>query len=82
MRSMKKTLWCTLLFLFMCTIAQAQTLAVKGNVVSKADGEPIVGVSVVENGNLSNGAITDLDGNFTLTVPVGAELNFSCFSLF
>lgn len=74
---MKKTLWCTLLFLFMCTIAQAQTLAVKGNVVSKADGEPIVGVSVVENGNLSNGAITDLDGNFTMTVPVGAELNFS-----
>ena len=74
---MKKTLWCTLLFLFMCTIVQAQTLAVKGNVVSKADGEPIVGVSVVENGNLSNGAITDLDGNFTLTVPVGAELNFS-----
>ena len=74
---MKQTLWSTLVFLFMCTIAQAQTLAVKGNVVSEADGEPIVGVSVVENGSTSNGTITDLDGNFTLVVPLGAELNFS-----
>ena len=74
---MKQTLWSTLLFLFMCTAVQAQTLAVKGNVVSKADGEPIIGVSVVENGNTANGAVTDLDGNFTLTVPVGAEINFS-----
>ena len=74
---MKQTLWCTLLFLLMCTFAQAQTLAVKGNVVSKTDGEPIVGVTVVENGKTTNGTITDIDGNFTLTVPQGAELNFS-----
>ncbi|MBO5107216.1 MAG: carboxypeptidase-like regulatory domain-containing protein, partial [Bacteroidales bacterium] len=74
---MKQTLWSTLLFLFLCTIAQAQTLAVKGNVVSKADGEPIVGAAVIENGNSSNGTVTDLDGNFTLTVPIGAELNFT-----
>lgn len=68
---MKQTLWSTLLFLFLCTIAQAQTLAVKGNVVSKADGEPIVGAAVIENGNSTNGTVTDLDGNFTLTVPIG-----------
>ena len=74
---MKQTLCCTLLFLLMCTFAQAQTLAVKGNVVSKNDGEPIVGVTVVENGKNTNGTITDIDGNFTLTVPQGAELNFS-----
>ena len=74
---MKQTLWSTLLFLFLCTIAQAQTLAVKGNVVSKADGEPIVGAAVIENGNSTNGTVTDLDGNFTLTVPIGAELNFT-----
>ena len=74
---MKQTLCCTLLFLLMCTFAQAQTLAVKGNVVSKNDGEPIVGVTVVENGKTTNGTITDIDGNFTLTVPQGAELNFS-----
>ena len=74
---MKKTLWCTFVFLFICTIAQAQTLAVKGNVVSKSDGEPIVGASVVVNGNSTSGTITDIDGNFTLEVPQGSELIFS-----
>ena len=74
---MKKTLWCTFVFLFICTIAQAQTLAVKGNVVSKSDGEPIVGASVVVNGNSTSGTITDIDGNFTLEVPQGSELTFS-----
>ena len=74
---MKKTLWSTLLLLLMCTIAQAQSLTIKGNVVSKTDGEPIIGVTVLETGNSTNGTITDFDGNFTLTVPNGAELTFS-----
>ena len=74
---MKKTLWSTLLLLLMCTIAQAQSLTIKGNVVSKTDGEPIIGVTVLETGNSTNGTITDFDGNFTLIVPSGAELTFS-----
>ncbi len=74
---MKKSLWSTLLLLLMCTIAQAQSLTIKGNVVSKTDGEPIIGVTVVETGNSTNGTITDFDGNFTLTVSAGAELTFS-----
>ena len=74
---MKKTLWSTLLLLLMCTIAQAQSLTIKGNVVSKTDGEPIIGVTVLETGNSTNGTITDFDGNFTLIVPNGAELTFS-----
>lgn len=77
MRSMKKKLWSTLLLLFMCTFVQAQSLTVKGNVVSKTDGEPIIGVTVVETKNSTNGTITDFDGNFTLTVSSGAELTFS-----
>lgn len=77
MRSMKKTLWSTLLLLFMCTFVQAQSLTVKGNVVSKTDGEPIIGVTVVETQNSTNGTITDFDGNFILTVSSGAELTFS-----
>lgn len=74
---MKKTLWSTLLLLLMCTIAQAQSLTIKGNVVSKTDGEPIIGVTVIETGNSTNGTITDFDGNFTITVSNGAELTFS-----
>ncbi|MBQ5579535.1 MAG: hypothetical protein IIT40_11940, partial [Prevotella sp.] len=31
-------------------------------------GEPIIGASVVEKANPQNGAITDLDGKFTLNV--------------
>ncbi len=77
MRSLKKSLWSTLLLLLMCTIAQAQSLTIKGNVVSKTNGEPIIGVTVVETGNSTNGTITDFDGNFTLTVSAGAELTFS-----
>ena len=42
---------------------QAQT--VKGNVVD-ATGEPVIGATVKESGLPSNGAVTDLDGNFTL----------------
>ena len=38
--------------------------------------EPLIGVSVQEKGT-SNGAITDLDGNFTLNVKQNAILIFS-----
>lgn len=31
-------------------------------------GEPVIGASVVEKGNTTNGTITDLDGNFSIKV--------------
>lgn len=34
-------------------------------------GEPIIGASVIEKGMATNGTITDIDGNFTLTVSSG-----------
>ena len=37
---------------------------------------PVVGASVVEKGT-NNGAITDLDGKYTITVKRGATLVFS-----
>ena len=37
---------------------------------------PVIGASVMEKGT-SNGAITDLDGNYTITVRPGATLVFS-----
>lgn len=55
--------------------AQAQVTAT-GVVVDAATGEPIIGASVLEEGT-SNGTITDFDGNFTLNVSDGAQLNIS-----
>ena len=37
-------------------------------------GEPIIGASVVEKTNPQNGAITDLDGKFTLNVTEGTPI--------
>lgn len=57
--------------------AFAQTgVKVKGVVTSEADGFPLIGVNVVQKGT-ANGTVTDLDGNFELTVPTNAEIDFS-----
>ena len=45
----------------------AQSITVKGN-VTDSQGEPIIGATVKEKEKKVNGAITDLDGNFSLTV--------------
>jgi len=54
----------------------AQNIVVKGN-VSDSQGEPIIGASVVEKGNKSNGVITDLDGHFSITVGKGKKIVIS-----
>lgn len=58
-------------------MVRAQSLTVQGHVVSKADNEPIIGATVIETNQTTNGTITDIDGNFRLTVPQGAELTIS-----
>ena len=54
-----------------------QDRKVSGTVVSEADGEPLIGVSVYLKGNEGRGVITDLNGRYSLTVPSGATLVFS-----
>lgn len=49
-----------------------QALTVKGTVNDKMGA--VIGATVKEKGNEQNGAITDLDGNFTLKVSQGATL--------
>ena len=46
-------------------------------IVLDANGEPIVGATVVEKGVANNGTITNLDGKFTLTVKTGAQITVS-----
>ena len=69
---------CTLIVLLFAGITSfAQQIQVKGTVVEKSTGESIIGASVLEVGSDSNGAITDIDGNFTLSVASGATLSVS-----
>ena len=52
----------------------AQNRTVKGTVISSEDNEPLIGANVVVVGNTTIGAATDLDGNFTLSVPANAKM--------
>ncbi len=52
---------------------QARKIKVSG-VVKDAQGEPLIGVNVVEEGNATNGSMTDLDGRFSLTVGADSKL--------
>lgn len=54
------------------TLVFAQQQTVRGTVVSAADGEPIIGASVVVKGQSTVGVATDMDGKFTLNVPRNA----------
>jgi len=45
-------------------------------VVTDDQNEPMIAAGVVQKGT-TNGTITDLDGNFTLTVPAGSVIEFS-----
>lgn len=52
--------------LLLCTAGlSAQT--VKGTITDQT-GEPIIGATVMEEGVQGNGAVTDLDGNYTITL--------------
>lgn len=55
----------------------AQNQPVKGKVLDEKTKEALIGVSVLEAGSTSNGTVTDLDGNFSLSVPEGATLRIS-----
>lgn len=49
---------------------------ISGTVLEASTGYPIIGASVLEVGT-TNGTITDFDGNFTINVAAGTELQIS-----
>lgn len=57
-----------LLFLGMSVLAQAGII--RGKVIEDATGEPLIGATVVVEGT-TNGATTDLDGNYSIKVTPG-----------
>lgn len=73
---MKKILF---LFLLLCAVAgvHAQSdITVTGKVMDGEMDEPIIGANILQRGT-AHGAITDLDGNYSINVPEDAELIFS-----
>ena len=72
-RIMKRVLLSSALLL-VSTLTFAQS-KVSGT-VKDANGEPLMGVSVMEVGT-NNGAVTDINGNYTLNVKPGAKLKLS-----
>ena len=53
----------------MCTLgAQAQKILIKGN-VADGTGEPLIGATVKVKGDAASGVISDMDGNFQISVP-------------
>ena len=61
--------------LLVCSTAAMAQGQVTG-VIRDAQGEPLIGVSVVEAGT-QNGVVTDVNGRYTLNVKRGAKLNVS-----
>ena len=71
------------LFLLLVTIlsvalcSSAQTRTVRGIVIDGESAEPLVGASVTPAGQ-TTGVVTDVDGNFTITIPTSVtKLTFS-----
>ncbi len=73
---MKKRLTMFLACLFLSLgMALAQT-KVTGTVISAEDNEPVIGASVIVQGQKS-GTVTDANGHFTISVPSGKKISIS-----
>ena len=77
MKGIKRRSFLALVFLLICIVVHAQDLKVQGLVLSATDNFPVIGATVVEDGNSTNGTITDIDGKFTLSVKKSSTIKVS-----
>lgn len=76
---MEKILSIAMMLVLGMALAFAQgNITVTGTVTDET-GQPMIGVGVLQQGT-TNGAATDIDGKYTVTVPQGANLEFSFIS--
>ena len=66
------SVFCALLAV--CAFAQEQEVNVRGRIVDE-NGEPAIGAAVMLKGAKNVGAVTDVDGKFSLTAPQGGVLH-------
>lgn len=73
----EKRKWFLALFLMLATLTWAQgTITVSGQVTDQQN-EPLIGVTVLVDGQQAGGTVTDFDGNYTIKAPAKATLKFS-----
>lgn len=56
--------------------SQQTRKTVSGTIIDN-NGETVIGATIIEKGNSTNGTVTDFDGNFTISVNPDAELEIS-----
>ncbi|MCD8193824.1 MAG: SusC/RagA family TonB-linked outer membrane protein [Tannerellaceae bacterium] len=87
-RNCKHALFCgTLSFCLLGSIPQMRAAAPDPAAVTQQDSkvtgivkdafDPIIGATIVEKGNTSNGTLTDMDGKFILNIPSGGTIVIS-----
>ena len=65
------------MLLFWGSVSVFAQHAVKGRITDAKTGEPLIGVNVVLRGSSESGTISDLNGNYSLSVPESSSLIFS-----
>lgn len=77
---LKKVCLAGILLLFV-VLANAQNMTVNGS-VKDANGEPVIGATIMVKGDNTKGTVTDIDGNFTLQgVKKGSVVRVSSLGL-
>jgi len=66
----------SLLLMCIAIPAFAQDQTVTGTVLDEL-GEPVIGATVMVDGDKTKATVTDLDGNYKLTVPAGAKVTIT-----
>jgi TonB-linked SusC/RagA family outer membrane protein len=72
-----RCLFLTVMLVASATNVFAQNVTVKGK-VTDSRGEPVIGATVMLSSNQSVGALTDMDGHYSISVPANSSLIYSC----
>jgi TonB-linked SusC/RagA family outer membrane protein len=76
-RLVKQFLITVFLFAFVAANIVAQQLQITGRVISAKDKDAIIGANVFIENSIGSGTITDIDGNFSISVDANAVLSIS-----
>lgn len=72
-----RCLFLTMALIISATGVYAQNVNVTGKVTDQ-NGLPVIGATVMLSSNQTVGTLTDLDGNYSISVPSNSSLVFSC----
>src|SRR5665647_1659186 len=70
---MKKTIALIFILCLVIQVTYAQKRTLTGTVRDKTTSEPLPGVTIIEKGT-TNGSITDIDGNFKVSIAPGSVI--------